>query len=478
MILCLLLFLVIYKIVANKKTLYKNKNILKTRKRLNCVVLKYKIFSSQMLLLNFISLNTVKNMQFQEIKKIDNILTKVKTNIPQTYGEYVDKKYLINCGICEDLPIYIAEKGELDLVKKALNYVNFYCILFDNNIEYQNTFIKVFNKNMISLNILNVLYKLNINYGEVKKLHFNNVIGEVVINNQNILSKQNFDGKFLYHNYELNGVVINIIKYNNNGEFYNIKVENKSAKKQNINISINKYFNYNFTNYYIYKIQKKSLSVHKICGKIEKYIWSDSIVSFKLSKIAEYRLSNFPIVSISKNISISQYGKFEYNLFIGNQKNTNINFKNNMFNYICNLEQRFKIKIKSPNNKIDKLFNKTLPNNIVLDELYGVSEIDNKTNCLLSFDDAILKYANKQISSKQMYEYMLKFYLGITETSNSYIFNPKTKFDFSVFIQNKKVEIRYCNSQKYIEIDGVRYFNISCISKNTFLISSKILLVI
>ena len=478
MILCLLLFFVISKIVSDKKSLYKNTKSLKTRERLNCVILKYKIFSSRKLSLNFISLKDVKNIQFRDIKAIDNILTKVKINIPQTYGEYVDKTCLIDCGICPDLPIYIVNQNELNCIEKALSFVKFYCILFGDNIEKPNNFIKVFNKNMISLNILNVLYKLNINYGQIKKIHFSDNVGEIEINNKHIFLKQNFDGKFLYLNYELNEVEIKITKYYNNGEFYNIKIKNKSIKNQNIIISINKYLKHNLTNYFIYKIQRKSLSIYKIYGELKKYILSDSTISFKLSKIEEYKLSNFPIVVASKKISLSPNENFEYNLYVGNQKNTNINFKNNMFDYVCNLEQRFKIKIKSNNNKIDKLFNKTLPNKIVLNEIYGTRECDDKTNCLTSFDDAFDKYTNKEISSQQMYEYMLKNYFGITETSKSYIFNPKTRFDFLVFIQDKKVEIRYCNHKKYIEIDGVKYFNISCIAKNTFSISSKILLVI
>ena len=95
-----------------------------------------------------------------------------------------------------------------------------------------------------------------------------------------------------------------------------------------------------------------------------------------------------------------------------------------------------------------------------------------------SFEELLQIYKTKKISNKLMYQYMLEDYIGFKETSTMYFFRPKTSFDFELFIEGRKIEVKHLYDKKFIEIDGVKYYNICCISKNSFLLSSKILLVI
>ena len=184
------------------------------------------------------------------------------------------------------------------------------------------------------------------------------------------------------------------------------------------------------------------------------------------------------LIFVVNNIKIQPYQTYEYNLLISPNICENLSFKQNEFDYIAKVCKRFKVKIKSQNKKIDVLLNKTLPQNIILDEIYQIEENDAELNNTKCFKEVFEMYSAKKISNKKMYEFMLEHYIGFKETATLYILNPKTEFDFCLYIDDKMIEIKYGGGKKYIEIDGIRYFNISCIFKNSFLLSSKILLVI
>ena len=119
-----------------------------------------------------------------------------------------------------------------------------------------------------------------------------------------------------------------------------------------------------------------------------------------------------------------------------------------------------------------------MPQNIIFDEIRHLKGPEIELKGLQSFEQLLEIYKNKKISNKQMYKYMLEDYLGFKETATMYFFKPKTNFDFVLFVEGREIEVKHLCDKKFIEIDGVKYYNICCVSKNSFLLSSKILLVI
>lgn len=476
--LLLLIFVIILKTLLLKTNGFNTKKILKTKQKFVYVKLQYKLFYSKQLFFNFIARDLIKTMSYSKLKNIDDVLTKVKINIPQTYGKFVDRKCLSMCGLKEKIPIYIANKNEIKYIYEAMKYAKFYCILFEDCEIKSTEYIKIFNKDSISLELLNTLYLLNINYGKVCKTHLFENFDEIEINDKQLDKVEFFDGKFLCFRYSLCNIDIEIKKYYNDGLFYNIKIKNNCNQTKGVTVKINKNIDLDIINYYIFKTSNKTLKMFELSGQVNCFVMSNTKVEFIVSKVKELLNSNIPTLSIANNIKLQPYQIYEYDLFISKKHCKEFSFKKNVIEYITKLGQRFKVKIKSQNKKIDRLFNKILPQNIILDEIYQTNEKSIEINNSQCFEEVLKMYSSKEITNIKMYEYMLENYIGLKETSSLYILNPKTGFDFCLYIENKMIDIKYCGGKKYIEIDGTRYFNVSCILKNSFLLSSKILLVI
>ena len=273
--LCMTFYILICLILSIFR--FKSNRLLKTSQKLKKATIKNCILFSKKLCLNFYNLYDKKTMSLSTMTKVDEILTRVKINTPILYNSLVDYTILHKSGINTDYPIYITEEYNQQLhyyIQKAMNFVKFnWVIITSSNILInkkqiiENQFIKVIDKNSVALKLQTEIYKLNINYGEHKKLIYENIESEFTIwGQQDLFYKEQFNGLFLYKIYENQNVKIILKKYYYNGLFYNLFIQNKTTKKIKLGYAIKNKIKLNNTNYYIYKYHKNCVKVFNLKG--------------------------------------------------------------------------------------------------------------------------------------------------------------------------------------------------------------------
>ena len=432
--------------------LLKKRGILKCRLHFKRVALNKKTFTSKPLKLTF---NL--NVPFKDKALYDHVLKAITYHAPIPYSK-VNIGLLKNSGIDITLPVYIEINPSYKLLKKLLEINKKYAfnlIIFTKSNKYNkylkhNKNLRVLYLNDISKELKENLYKLNINYNSCKLFEKTYNLG---FNFENFILKEHFEGINLVQTYTNENFEIELLKNKYKSSAYVLKIKNISNKNEKISFN----FNYKFSGYYLFNKKGKILSALNLLTENKMYFYSSILPKgICFSSVNGLKNSKDPLLAFNYNLSLKAGEIRKLNFAYGSEKNLVNEFENNN----SELKKLFNIKIQTDDNKLNTLFNITLPRKIAL------SGVQNFNGGDYSLNEILTKYKEGALTDYACYN-LLK---------QKFIIEKKESFELQPFLMNYKLKIFFEDKIKTIEarhgektclsIDDILYYNARSLSKS------------
>lgn len=389
--------------------------------------------------------------------KISSILEKVRYNQPEIYNQKINTNVLKKNNIPIDRPIFLINAKDLNFSYAKNLYLtnliqNFSLVVFVGNEKveaYQKFFLSsaiFFNKNQISQELKKELFKLNINNNKSLNLTYGAKSNVEIL--ESTKQKTTLQNLFLETVFECEKQTIILKKTYYYGKYYFFEIKNKINKK----------------NIFFIKIKLKN-------NNFEYFLIKNNIIYSFFNKNKYYFFCSEK--SIKTNIFVDKKSKEKYFVLeIKTNKNFFVYFGKsnehlNCFeNILQKIENQFSLKIYSEDKKLEYLFNKFFPNQIIKEKLYDIPQNNVLKNHNLTFSQIIKLYKNKIISAGSAYKKIQEHIFTLTNkniTANKLEYKNLRMF-FNYHNQNKEMLLFSSNEKKLI-VGDITYLGLNSITE-------------
>lgn len=468
--------------IKNKKSILKNKHAYKQKN------IPYACFFSRRFGFKVLNIKQ-ENLRLYtlcELKQTDEILSSVIFNLPNVYKSIIDYNQLKNTGIDISVPIFVVNNIIISNVK-AINYAflkhKFNLIILAETpvdrkiLQNLKVLFKVIYKTHVSSYLLSNLLCANINYCNQSHLILKEQKEDVMfgIKNKTLSCFEKIEDNKIFGRYEDDNIQLQYRAF-----FYmnNYLICDCVSKKNTLlNINFFKQFNENNLNYNYIKTTSKLMQAQNMQSGTKFFVKTTKSCNFHL---AHYKTENGNFkscISGGCNVKMQAKQKQTFSFVFGKNINQVLDFCKCERAYETFAQEKFKIKIDCKNAKLAYYVNFFLPQKIVAEKFVTKQQIESN-----DFLECIDFYKRYQISALDFYNCLIKNIIGYSENDEFIKINPSLKEDFKLKIQLGNnvlvVDVLVGDGNRFAIINGVKYYNLSILSKKSLANNCAVTLVI